>query len=463
LGQYIVASYVQEDQRIVDDEARAELTRQNSGMSGLFGLFQPPSAEEVASQLGRDITLSAIDLAAIPAINTSLNDLVLALQEVRQQPVAKARSYAQSYTSVFGSKVPASYIDLGNFAQLLQREVDSPQVAAAIDSMLAAIDQAVLAEKHGPNKPGSTGISVYFPTSQLFNTREAGPPSYMAVARRFVTETLWDDYLLFHYTGRAFDASAVSSQAPAVPQRSEAVNAPGAGQPEISPLRLSATTAAPGRPILISADISGENIGYIYIFAGYLDASANSIFMADMDYLDSSETREVGGVFYPDWGEGDFTLEFEWEPLMFSVTDGATSSLALLQPEQYGASPEEAVYSVGGLYTYADGEQRQAQLHFANGALRQIFSFTGEDGSGAPREIVPEPGDQVTILEQWMDLDANGAVVDRPVQEGETLTFGDQTFTWRELDAAAGPYVVGLIVEDLDGNRYAAYSQVTVE
>ncbi len=31
------------------------------------------------------------------------------------------------------------------------------------------------------------------------------------------------------------------------------------------------------------------------------------------------------------------------------------------------------------------------------------------------------------------------------------------------MNAAAGVYVVGFIVEDLDGNQYPVYTQVTVE
>jgi len=38
-------------------------------------------------------------------------------------------------------------------------------------------------------------------------------------------------------------------------------------------------------------------------------------------------------------------------------------------------------------------------------------------------------------------------------EAGGTLTFRDQMFTYKELDAAAGEYLVGLIAEDLDGNR----------
>jgi hypothetical protein len=143
---------------------------------------------------------------------------------------------------------------------------------------------------------------------------------------------------------------------------------------------------------------------------------------------------------------------------------------ALLEPDQYGASPEEAVYTVDGICTYADGgESRYARLYFRDGLLRQVFGFTADGGpaaqggTGAPREIIPQSGDTFTVLEKWLDLDEQGNVVQVARQEGGTLTFGDQMFVWEELDAAVGDYVVGFIVEDLDGNAYEAYTSLVVE
>ena len=40
---------------------------------------------------------------------------------------------------------------------------------------------------------------------------------------------------------------------------------------------------------------------------------------------------------------------------------------------------------------------------------------------------------------------------------------GYQQISWKELDAAAGDYVVGFIVADLDGNTQAVYAPVTVK
>jgi hypothetical protein len=223
--------------------------------------------------------------------------------------------------------------------------------------------------------------------------------------------------------------------------------------------------------VLLSTDIQGQNIGYVRLLVGFYDQQANAIFVADADYLETEDTREVDGVYYPVWPDGvEFAMAFEWEPLMFAISDGVDQVVALLEPEQYGASWEDAVYTVEGIYTYADGgESRYARLYLRDGLLRQVFGFTGGDGQsregglGAPREIIPQSGDTFTVLERWLDLDEQGNVVQVTRQEGGTLVFGDQMFTWEELDAAVGEYIVGFIAEDLDGNAYETYTSVSVE
>jgi hypothetical protein len=459
LGRLIVESYIWEDQRIVDDQARAEFVSRGSLLASLFGA---PTAQQLARQMQDSVTLSAVDLQAVPELMNRVNELSYALQGASQKNVAKARSYAQSFTSVFGKEAPPSCLDLGNLAQLLKAETGSNDVAGAADQVLAVLDQVVIAEKHGPKKPAASGISIYFPNSQLYQSRYSGSDSHTTIARRFAAESLWDDFLAYHYTGKPFELGA---GVVAVPERGATVVGPGAGEIEVSPITLSADRVAPGETILLSTDIRGTNIGYVLLFAGFFDQESNSIFVADTDYLESDATREISGVYYPDWGEeGDFTMEFEWEPIVFAISDGVDSVVTLFQPEVYGASPEEAIYTVEGIYTYGDGgESRHARLYFSNGVLTQVFGFTGEAGTGAPREIIPNAGDTFTVLDKWQDLDERGNVEQTVMLAGGTLTFGDQTFSWEALDAAPGLYVVGFIVQDLDGNAYESFEVVTVE
>jgi hypothetical protein len=451
LSQAIVDSYIVDDQRVLDDQARADMMGGRRG----FGL---PSAAQVTQQLEGNATLTAVDLSAFPAVMDSLNDLAYKLQESDPKAVAKARTYAQAFTSVFGKSVPPSYLDVGNFAQLLEQATNDPDIAQSVNQLLASIDQAVIAEKHGPNKSGASGVSLYFPNSQLYRSPVAGAESYATVANRFAQNSLWDEFLAYHYTGREFGPA----EQQAAPAQGTQVKAPGGGTVQVSPLTLSADEVSIGDAINVSADIQGENIGYIYFFVGYLDKEANSINVADMDYLESPETREVDGVYYPDWGADEFTLDFDWEPVVFAIDDGQIKAEALFKPESYGADFEDATYTVDGVYQYTDGESRYAQMLFQNGELKQVFGYTGPNGNGAPREILPSAGDKFTVLERWMDLDDQGRVVKNAQEKGKTVTFGDDPLTWVDLDAAAGEYIVGFIIEDMDGNQYPAYATVQV-
>ncbi len=466
LGQLIVDTYIEEDQRIVDDAQRAAMLHRGSPLGGLFGMLSgggggTMSASQLAAQMEQNVTITAVDLAAMPNLMSSVNDLAVALQEEDQPTVAESRTYAQSFTSVFGSNVPASYIDLGSFVQLIRHESRSNAVTEAIDGVLASLGQTVIAEKHGSKKAGATGMSIYFPNSQLYSSPAAGAESYTGIARRFAQESLWDDYLAYHYNGRPIDPSTSTV---VIPERGTAVTPPGSGQITLSPLTLSSSSIDIGETTTLAADISGENVGYVYLFVGFVDQAAGSIFLADMDYLDSDNLREVGGVYYPDWGDGDFTVTFDWEPVVFAIDDGVNTVVARFTPQTYGAAMEDTVYTVDGMYTYADGgEPRYARLYFSDGVLRQAFGFTGEGGTGSPREIHPQTGDSFTVLEQWMDLGSDGRVAQSVTQEGGTLTFGDDTFYWLDMDAAAGEYIVGFIVEDLDGNKSEVFEQVTVK
>lgn len=462
LGRFIVDSYIRDDQRILDPEARAGLLGQGNPLGGLFGLFGGPSTvstEQLVQQMGQNITLTAVDLSQIPPLVDSINELSLALTNDNQSTIAQTRTYAQSFTSVFGSNVPPSYIDLGHFAQLLARNSNNGQVDQAVDDVLAAIDQAVIAEKHGPNKPGSTGVSIYFPNSQLYGNPITGPQSYTAVADTFSNASLWDDFLAFHYTGEPFSAGDVG---PAIPAAGAAVRGPGTGQITVDPVVASSDEASPDEPVLLTTKIAGENIGYVKLFVGFFDRSENSILVIDSDYLESEETQAVGGLFYPVWPDEPFIMEFEWEPVVFAISDGSDSIVAHFTPQTYGASFEEATYTVDGIYSYGDGEQRVARLLFKDGVLQQVYGFNNAAGTGGPREIVPQSGDTFTILERWLDLDANGNVTEAVTLEAGTLTFTDQTLIWIDLDAAAGEYVVGFIVEDFDGNQFPSYTQITV-
>ena len=450
----IVNSYVVDDQRIVDDTAREAFLRQMGGRAA--------SAAQIAGEVGKDVTIASVDLSTIPDLMKNVNNLAYALQSENQGVIAEARNYALSFTSIFGKQVPPAYIDLGSFAQILEQQSLDTNVQTLAADVLVGIKRSVLAEKHGSGKKGATGVAIYFPNSSLYRSPYSGPQSYTAVANRFVADSLWDDMLAFHYNDRSFESSSRSA---VIPDAGSALRVPGAGLIQLSKLVSSSSGAAPGKPITLKADISGSNIGYIYLFIGFYDRASNSIFVADTDFLESPETRQVDGVYYPLWSKKEsFTLKYKWDPMIFSISDGVKTSMALFAPQQYGASAEEAIYAVDGLYTFQEsGEQLNARLNFRNGELVSVFGITGQAETGAPRQITPQAGDTFTLLEKWMDLNSDGTLKEITMQPGEILTFSDQPFKWVEQYAASGNYVVGFSVTDLDGNSKETYTTINVK
>lgn len=457
LSQTIVDSYIQLDQRIVDEEARLKF------LAAAYGQNDDVPPEVMATSLGESVTLAAIDLEQVGGLVTALEGLTNQLAQAEQASVAEARAYAQSFESVFGEDVAPSYIDLSHFAQLTREFVNTPEVSSAVDGLLAAVDAAVIAEKHGPDRPGAAGISIYFPISDLyFGESLAGYEGYTTIATTFATASSWDDFLTFHYTGG--DYQPIEGQA-SVPAKTDPVVAPGAGEITIQPLTLSSETSSIETPVMINTQVTGKNIGFIDTFIGYYDPESNAVLVADMDFLGTDGAREIGGVYYPDWGDsGVVDIEYEWTPTIFSMNDGVTDEFALFEPEDYGAPDEESIYSVQGLYTFAEsGKQVSAILLFSAGELRQVFGFTNLDFTGAPREIIPSSGDTFTVLQQWIQLpETDGGEAEFFNQEGATFTFGEASFTWVEFEAPEGYYVVGIIVEDLDGNIYEEYADVVV-
>ncbi len=457
LSKLIVQSYIQDDQRITDPAARADFLSQGSPMGGIFG-YNPASADQVVAQLEQGVTISAMNLDTLPALMDSMNSFAYSLQNEDQQLVAEARSYTQSYTSIFGRQVPPAYIDLGHFALLLENNTSNSGVKAAAGQLVSSLQNTVIAERHGNGKKGSTGLAIYFPNSTLYSSPLAGPQSYNLIASRFANASLWDDFLGFHYMDRSFQTQ---TREPYIPPAGFSVRAPGQGNISVSEITKSSDTAAPNQPVHLSVDIRGENVGYVYLFVGYLDSATNSLAILDTDYLESPDTRQVNGVFYPVWSN-DFTMSFDWDPIIFAINDGQQTKPALFMPESYGATSEDAVYTVEGIYNFTDGGgSLNARLYFQNGNLVQVLGFRGSEDAGAPREITPQSGDTFTLRDKWL-VTSSGTT--QPVYvEGTTFTFGNRPFTWEQLYAAAGDYVVGFIIEDLDGNQFPVYTQINVQ
>ncbi|MEI7989402.1 MAG: clostripain-related cysteine peptidase [Chloroflexota bacterium] len=491
LAKAIVDGYIVEDIRVTDEKVRKEFVAEAFNLEGDY------SAADVAEALSEDVTMSAIDLAAVPRLVGAVNDLSLVLTKVDQREVDKARTYAQSFQSVFGDKTPPAFIDLGHFIALLDKNIKNDALSESIKTVQDNLKKAVIFEKHGPKRPAATGLSIYFPVADLYKLTSApgDATNYTASSDRFTAASLWPQFLAFHYAKKKIDpkmadlsvlaaAGAPSEQPPVeetvepteippppeeseTPEVTETPEAPPEEEVAItvSPLKISANEVGADGKITVSTDLTGvKNIAYVYIFTMYYSKEDDTFLAADMDYVFSENSKDLDGIYYPDWGEEDpVSLKVEWEPTIYYMSDGneKNDQFALFEPQNYGVSDKDDVYAVNGIYTFkASGSRRGAVLEFSGDQkLKRVLVYATEDGRGTPRVILPKEGDSFLITEKWIDKEGN--FVDR---EGGTMTFGKKTFEAVPYQAFPGKYIIGIMVEDLDGNIYDAYTdEITVK
>lgn len=477
LAKSIVESYIAEDIRIQDEDARGEYVAE------VYGIDEEVSPQELAEAESQSVTLTAVDLTKFPALVDALNEFAYTLTEVDPAAVARARTYAQSFESVFGEEAPSPFLDLGNFAALVSEFAASKPLDTALRTLTKAYKAAIIAEKHGAGRPGATGFSIFFPTPELLVAvgTEVSEQSYTAYASRFAGASLWDDFLVFHYTNQDIDPDAVEPAlldpetaaeadlddyaAPLLADDAEQLPAPGIDtELSMTPLEVSSDEIAADDTVLLSTQITGEEIGYIYIEVSRYDEESDAYIVEDMDYIAADDTVEFEGIYYPAWTAEDLEdFIFEWSPTIYALSDGETEAFALFEPAVYGAGDEDGEYDVRGIYTFADsGEERYATMKF-NSVLeyKGLLTFTGADGTGAPRAMNPRPGDTFTIIEQWYELDDDGEWVVNDYL-GDVLTFGDTPFTVTAYEGYAGEYSLGIIVSDLLDNTVAEYATVYV-
>lgn len=295
------------------------------------------------------------------------------------------------------------------------------------------------------------------------------------------------------------------------------VIAPGLGNIQIDPINLLSNgqvignlwqtllTIGDGQSVDLATTVTGTNIGFIYRYAGLKEVGSggNQVFRTiEMQYLGAQDNREIGGVLIPDWGEGEIPIKFNWKPVITRVGDGLRWQDALIYPVNYSSAVnvEGAAYATNGRYTYLNGNQVPSRIFFdGSGKMIAIYGYRESEGfRGTPFEIVPERGEKFTILKQHFEFESGqqptspvvppvltdllgqatalpfGQLIGQAgipgyglgnfmLYEDDTLVYQGTPFRWKREENIPGDYVVGLVVEDLDGNYLIAYVPVRVK
>jgi len=129
-----------------------------------------------------------------------------------------------------------------------------------------SIQNAVIAEKHGPKKPGSHGYFHLLPLTPSFTLRRWRAQSYTGHCQPASPANRCGMISWPSITRGIFGGSA---RLGGCSIQCVAIRGPGSEAIQLSAITASSREAAPGRPVSLSVDITGQNIGYIYLFAGY--------------------------------------------------------------------------------------------------------------------------------------------------------------------------------------------------
>ena len=416
------------------------------------------SADEIAQEESTT-TLSAVESARIPDVIGAMNQFISAAALLDQSLVAEARTYTRSYFSLFGEESAPSFIDLGNFSEVLASLTDDTDAQQTAIQLQTAISSAVIAEKHGPSMSGSNGIAFHFPDSDLYYFTEYNSefPSYAESSYKFLEQSSWDEFLAYHYTGEEFVPQEGQSVSPS---RTAEIVAPGASEMTVGPILISDTDISGDEIVNISTTVEG-NVAYIHTALYFWDPATESYWIADVSYYIADNTVTIDGVNAPDYGESPIQVQYEWSPTLYSLTDGEHDAFVLLEPAEYLSADGETVYSVYGQYTdVLSNTPVDASLYFdADGNFLYAYAFPDNDNNGAssPVEITPQTGDHFTDYVQYYEYDANNEPIYDYVLSDDVFTWGEQGFSFFSSYPVDGQYAVGIIAYDFDNNFVANF------
>ena len=166
-------------------------------------------------------TMSAVDLSQIDAVVGALNDLVVALRDVKSVNAARAaRATLYTYLTWDYRKIRSS-ADLGAWLTNLKAQpLDAPPKAAtqkALDALGHAVVDRYASSSRDGGRYGSYGLAIFFPEDAVAFMADPDSPGYVVENTfkpvPFVTDSQWPVFLATAF-GLPTRAHAVAPAAP---------------------------------------------------------------------------------------------------------------------------------------------------------------------------------------------------------------------------------------------------------
>lgn len=153
-----------------------------------------------------DITQAAYDLSYISDVTSTLEIFVDTHNDQTDKEWAKigdARGNTEEYHSHCGRPEVCWGVDLWDFANEVYTLTLSSEIQDSLTALTSALDDFVIAERHGTGHPDSYGVAIYFPPDDTTFHNDPQHTGYedtnMFMPVAFVQDLNWDNWLREQY------------------------------------------------------------------------------------------------------------------------------------------------------------------------------------------------------------------------------------------------------------------------
>lgn len=263
-----------------------------------------------------------------------------------------------------------------------------------------------------------------------------------------------------HHQGREFalrDLEAPDDGAAGARARGRA---PGGGDIGIEDVTVSPASIRARDSLRLTAGVRARSIAFIFVESWLLDeGGATAVGPMHRQHLAAAETRETGGVARPVWGD-EVDVQAEFFPVWTLLRTGDAAVLASAAPERYGSADQE----VRGVYTVAaTGQAYDGRLIVdAAGTVQRLLLRPRTGGARAARRAAFAADDTFAPILRVLSRGADGAWAEGRCQT-DAITYSGQPFRLEAVPPAAGDYLAGVAVQDLDGGTHRGSAAFSVE
>jgi hypothetical protein len=236
--------------------------------------------------------------------------------------------------------------------------------------------------------------------------------------------------------------------------------APGSGNYRINTMRLAEDTIVPGEVLDLSVQIFGENIAYLFTEIFFQDKEYY-YGPVTQEYVSTKDEKEIHGVLHPVW-ESEINLTLEITPTLRILTNGEAAAFAFMQTVGYG----QEVYQLEGLYTKKDsGNSNRARLKFdASGELTDKRVIQEKRGRLVSHELAIKTGDLfIPAVQVMTDQNLSNPRMHTIHGLSDTLVKTEEPFHWVDESAIPGDYLLGLVIEDFNGDQTRHFVPFTIK